>query len=141
VKTRTSQRCPELFSQLSSSDRSCQCISFYIDEIEMEILHAKLGVGVFTQPGSKTDLTAPKSDFRFTPESGLKSDIPPCPVRANSGPVLELSLATADHVDEDPKDLRAVMFCQRRIECSNMSFNLFSHCMSETAVVSKCHIF
>ena len=25
--------------------------------------------------GSKADLTAPKSDFRFTPESGLKSDI------------------------------------------------------------------
>src|SRR5258708_5108292 len=23
--------------------------------------------------------------FRFTPESGLKSDIPPCPYRANSG--------------------------------------------------------
>ena len=25
--------------------------------------------------GSSTDLTAPKSNFRFTPESGLKSDI------------------------------------------------------------------
>ena len=31
-----------------------------------------------------TDLTAPKFDFRFSPESGLKSDIGPCPVRANS---------------------------------------------------------
>src|SRR5260370_23728959 len=33
--------------------------------------------------GSSTDLTAPKFDFRFTPESGLKSDIGPCPFRAN----------------------------------------------------------
>src|SRR6266404_4441749 len=40
---------------------------------------------VFTQPGSSTDLTAPKFDFRFTPESGLKSDIGPRPVRATSG--------------------------------------------------------
>src|SRR6266404_1573253 len=29
--------------------------------------------------GSTTDLTALKFDFRFTPESGLKSDISPCP--------------------------------------------------------------
>ena len=33
--------------------------------------------------GSSTDLTAPKFDFRFTPESGLKSDIAPCPSCAN----------------------------------------------------------
>ena len=31
--------------------------------------------GIREQPGSKAALTAPKSDFRFTPESGLKSDI------------------------------------------------------------------
>jgi hypothetical protein len=31
------------------------------------------------------DLTAPKSNFRFTPESGLKSDIAPCPFRASNG--------------------------------------------------------
>src|SRR5712671_2137181 len=35
--------------------------------------------------GSKAALTAPKSDFRFTPESGLNSDIAPCPFRANNG--------------------------------------------------------
>ena len=34
---------------------------------------------------SKADLTDPKSDFRFTPESGLNSDIAPCPKSANSG--------------------------------------------------------
>ena len=32
---------------------------------------------------SKADLTAPKSDFRFTPENGLYSDIGPCPFRAD----------------------------------------------------------
>jgi hypothetical protein len=37
---------------------------------------------VFTQPGSKAALTAPKSNFRFTPESGLNSDIAPCPKSA-----------------------------------------------------------
>jgi hypothetical protein len=35
-----------------------------------------------SQLGSKADLTAPKSDFRFTPESGLKTDIAPCPFGA-----------------------------------------------------------
>ena len=34
--------------------------------------------------GSSTDLTAPKFDFRSSPESGLKSDIGPCPVRATT---------------------------------------------------------
>jgi hypothetical protein len=35
--------------------------------------------------GSKAALTAPKSNFRSTPESGLNSDITACPVRAKSG--------------------------------------------------------
>ena len=37
--------------------------------------------------------------------------------------------------------LRAVMFCQRRIEFSNIGFNLFSHCIGAATVVPKCHIF
>ena len=36
-------------------------------------------------PGPKADLTASKSDFRSTPESGLKSDIAPCAKCAISG--------------------------------------------------------
>ncbi len=36
-----------------------------------------------TAMGSSTDLTTPKFDFRSSPKSGLKSDIGPCPVRAN----------------------------------------------------------
>ncbi len=38
---------------------------------------------VDVRSGSSTDLTAPKFDFRSSPESGLKSDIGPCPFRAN----------------------------------------------------------
>src|SRR6266436_1396391 len=34
--------------------------------------------------GPTTDLTALKPDFRFTPESRLRADIAPCPVRADS---------------------------------------------------------
>ncbi len=33
--------------------------------------------------GSKAALTAPKSNFRLTPESGLRSDIAPCPKSAH----------------------------------------------------------
>ena len=35
--------------------------------------------------GSKAALTDPKSNFRFTPESGLNSDIAPCPKSAMCG--------------------------------------------------------
>jgi len=33
--------------------------------------------------GSSTDLAAPKFDFRSSPESGLRSDIEPCPFGAD----------------------------------------------------------
>jgi hypothetical protein len=47
---------------------------------------------------SSTDLTTPKSDFRFTPESGLKTDIAPCPFGANSGsgPLLDHLVSTGE---------------------------------------------
>ncbi len=35
--------------------------------------------------GSNSDLTAAKCDFRYAPESRLKSDIAPCPKRAKPG--------------------------------------------------------
>ena len=41
--------------------------------------------GTDFRSGSSTDLTAHKLDFCFTPQSGLKADIAPCPFRANSG--------------------------------------------------------
>src|SRR5216684_8226077 len=54
------------------------------DDRENNSAHSWL-VHVFTQPGSKAALTAPKSNFRFTPESGLRSDIAPCPKSATTG--------------------------------------------------------
>jgi len=46
--------------------------------------------------GLKADLTTRKSDFRFTPESGLRADISPCPFRANngSGPYYSMTSST-----------------------------------------------
>ncbi len=39
--------------------------------------------GANVRDWSSTDLTAPKLDFRSSPESGLESDISPCPKSAN----------------------------------------------------------
>jgi hypothetical protein len=44
---------------------------------DMRILGPPLTPAPNGRFGSKGDLTAPKSNFRFTPESGLKSDIAP----------------------------------------------------------------
>ena len=58
-------------------------IDFQINKIEMEFLHANQMSEFSHRLGPSTDLTTPKFDFRFTPESGLKSDISPCPFGAN----------------------------------------------------------
>src|SRR5260221_8883952 len=79
------RECAELFSLFSSFDGDCQSGSFLIQRNRDKLSTRKFDVGVFTQPGSSTDLTTPKFDFRSSPKSGLKSDIGPCPVRANSG--------------------------------------------------------
>src|SRR6267154_2451915 len=39
----------------------------------------------YFRDGSKAALPTPKSNFRFTPESGLKTDIWPCQFRAMCG--------------------------------------------------------
>src|ERR1700737_1252898 len=83
VKTSMSRERAELFSLFSSFDGAYQRGSFLIQCNRDKRSTRKFDVGVFTQPGSKADLTAPKSDFRFTRESGLKSDISPCPFRAD----------------------------------------------------------
>src|SRR5258706_13612865 len=85
VKTCTSRECAELFSLFSSFDGDCQSGSFLIQRNRDKLSTRKFDVGVFTQPGSSTDLTTPKFDFRSSPKSGLKSDIGPCPVRAMNG--------------------------------------------------------
>jgi hypothetical protein len=45
---------------------------------------AGINVRRYVRLGSKADLTTPKSDFRYTPESGLKTDIAPCPKSADT---------------------------------------------------------
>jgi hypothetical protein len=45
--------------------------------------------------GSKADLTAPKSNFRYTPQSGLRADIAPCPFRAITGEVIHSITSSA----------------------------------------------
>ena len=49
----------------------------------------------FTQPGSKAALTAPKSNFRFAPESGLKTDIWPRPKSAITGSEARYSITSS----------------------------------------------
>jgi hypothetical protein len=47
------------------------------------VLIAKLlQIGATSALGPSTEVTAPKFDFRFTPESGLKTNIAPCPFGA-----------------------------------------------------------
>src|SRR5258707_10440953 len=41
---------------------------------------------VFTQPGSKAEVTVLKRHFRYTPKSGRYADRSECPLRARSGP-------------------------------------------------------
>jgi len=55
---------------------------YHIPEKNGVVHHSKIGSRM-TAVGPPTDLTAPKCDFRSSPESGLKSDIGPCPVRAD----------------------------------------------------------
>jgi hypothetical protein len=44
--------------------------------------------------GSKVDLMAPKSDFRYTPETGLRADIAPCPKGANKRLMQRMQIAS-----------------------------------------------
>jgi hypothetical protein len=85
VKTFLREGCAELFSQLPSSGRSCRYNRLPHRRNRDRSSTRKFGIGVFTQPGSSTDLTAPKLDFCSSPESGLKSDVAPCPFRATTG--------------------------------------------------------
>src|SRR5712672_1489583 len=66
VKTCTSGECAELFSLFSSFDGDCQSGSFVIQRNrETNFLRAssKFDVGVFTQPGSKTEILAASRCF------------------------------------------------------------------------------
>src|SRR5256885_15618905 len=56
VKTCTSRECAELFSLFSSFDGDCQSGSFLIQCNRDKPSTLKFGVGVFTQPGPRTDM-------------------------------------------------------------------------------------
>src|SRR5258705_13808323 len=70
VKTRSIGECAELSSLFSSFDGDSQSGFFVIQRNGDKLSTRKFDVGVFTQAGSSTDLTAPKFDFRSSPESG-----------------------------------------------------------------------
>jgi hypothetical protein len=57
--------------------------------------------------GSKGDLTAPKSNFRSSPESGLNSDNAPSPFRANKR---HNAITSSARVSEVDGELGAVPF-------------------------------
>src|SRR5450631_3945504 len=83
VKRRTSEERAELFSLFSSFNGACQSGSFLIQSKSRQTFHAKVHVGVFTQPGSKADLAARKCDFCCTLDNGHAATTAPCPFRAN----------------------------------------------------------
>src|ERR1700681_860316 len=58
VKTCTSRECGELFSLFSSFSGDCQSGSFVIQRNRDKLSTRKLDVGVFTQPGSFSDVDA-----------------------------------------------------------------------------------
>ena len=84
VKTRMRGQAAELFSLFSSFDGACQSGSFLIQRNRDKRSTRKLGVGVFTQPGSKADLTALKCDFRCTPKSRHRLPERPFPKSADT---------------------------------------------------------
>src|SRR5258708_39467725 len=75
----------ELFSQLPSSDRSCQCNWFLHRRNRDGNSTPRLGAGVFTQPGSDSDLSAFTDQVCFAPESGNRETQSPSPFCAKSG--------------------------------------------------------
>ena len=56
VKTRLRDRCAELFSQLPSSERGCQCNRFRYRRNRDGNSTRKLRIGVFTQSGPRTEV-------------------------------------------------------------------------------------
>jgi hypothetical protein len=86
VKTCTSQGYAELFSLLSSPNSGCQHCSFSNRRNRDGISTCKLNVGIFTQPGSSTDISQCPHHVRFIPDNGYVSAAWTCPLRANNCP-------------------------------------------------------
>jgi hypothetical protein len=82
VKTRLGEGCAELFSQLPSSERSCQYNRLPHRPNRDGSSPRKLGIGVFPQPGSNSEVGARNRLVRFPPDSDQTADIAGGPFRA-----------------------------------------------------------
>ena len=85
VKTCLGEGCAELFSQLPSSGRSCRYNRLPHRRNRDGSSPRKLGIRVFTQPGSKTEVPPLKYRFRSTPKNGHRETGAAGPFRAKSG--------------------------------------------------------
>ena len=85
VKTCASRERAELFSPFSSFDCDCQCCSFPIQRNRDKISTCKFDVGVFTQAGSKTEVTLLPRQVRSTLRSIRRQTTRACPKSATSG--------------------------------------------------------
>jgi hypothetical protein len=79
VKTRLGEGCAALFSQLPSSERSCQYNRLPHRRNRDRSSTRKLDIGVFTQPRSKTEVPGFARHVRFTRRSRHRQAAPACP--------------------------------------------------------------
>src|SRR5258707_641866 len=80
VKTCTSRECAELFSLFSSFDGDSQSGSFLIQRNRDKLSTRKFDVGVFAQPGSKSEVGSLERHVRSTLNSRRRRTAPACPV-------------------------------------------------------------
>jgi hypothetical protein len=85
VKTRLGEGCAELFSQSPSSERSCQYNRLPHRRNRDGSSTRKLDIGVFTQPGSNSEVGARNRLVRFPPDRDQTADIAGGPFRAKFG--------------------------------------------------------
>jgi hypothetical protein len=83
VKTRLGEGCAALFSQLPSSERSCQYNRLPHRRNRDGSSTRKLDIGVFTQPRSKTEVPGFARHVRFTLRSRHRQPNPSRPFGAN----------------------------------------------------------
>src|SRR5207248_1187110 len=85
VKTCSRENRTELYSLWSSFGSACQRSPFLIQRIRGKRSTRKFDLGVFTQPGSDSDIAALLRDVRSAPKSGQRQAASTCPFRAKNG--------------------------------------------------------
>ena len=84
VKTRSGKGGAESFSQLPSSESSCQHkTDSYFDEIEMEVLHGSWPSEFSHSLGQNRKSSTRANVFRCSPNNGHRQDTSACPFRAD----------------------------------------------------------